>query len=279
MNEIATQITFAMTSTKFLIVNADDFGLCAEITTGIVKAHTDGIVTATSIVANGEYLNEGIKLLNDNRLDAGIHLTFVGGEKPLTGRITGITDDNGNFRKSYREILPNLITGQFDRAALKKELYAQFALLKDSGVQPSHIDSHQHLHLMPSVRNMTIELAKHFGIKWVRLTTSGAEGLKNMALNLLSGQMKLRLRKEKIGSADSFIGFRQRGRIDERSLFLMMRRVKEGVTELMVHPGYDASEIYGWGYRWTDELAALTSPDIKKLLRDLEIRLTNFVSS
>src|SRR3989339_10094 len=150
---------------RLLVVNADDFGLCPEISTGIIKAHRDGIVTATSISACGKFLKEGVALLKDSGLDAGIHLTLVGGEKPLLGPIAGLTDEEGNFRNDYRLVLPNLILGRFDKRSLEKELFGQVSLLKDSGINPTHLDSHQHLHLMPAIREIAIRLSKHFKIK------------------------------------------------------------------------------------------------------------------
>ncbi len=261
---------------KFLVVNADDFALCENITRGIIQAYNEGIVTATSVVANGAYLKEGIRLLKETGIDAGIHLTLVGGEKSLTGPIKGITDDHGSFQKSYRKVLVNLITGRFDRRALKKELVAQLSLLKDHGIQPSHLDSHQHLHLVPSVREIVIVLAKYFGIRWVRLTSSRGVGIEILGLNYLSHLAKMRLKEEKIFFVDQFLGFLERGRIDERILLFLLRRVQKGVTELMVHPGYDASGSYPWGYRWTEELSSLISPEIKRWVRDLGIKLVSF---
>ena len=264
---------------RFLIINADDFGLCAEITTGIIKAHTDGIVTAASIVANGRYFKEGIALLKNTGLDAGVHLTLVGAEKPISGPINGLVDDEGYFLANYREVVTRIVSGRFDRAALKKELFGQVGLIRDYGINPTHLDSHQHLHLLPTVRNIACEIAKKFNIKWIRLTSSKLTGLQEIGVNLLSRALKSEIKRQKLRFADHFLGFPERGRINEERLLLILQCLKPGLAEMMVHPGYDASDKYDWDYCWEDEIKALNSERIKKIIKEQGITLTNFKES
>lgn len=264
---------------RFLIVNADDFGLCAEITTGIIKAHTEGIVTATSVVANGRYFKEGITLLKNTGLDAGIHLTLVGEEKPLSGPISGLVDDEGYFLTSYRETAARIVSGRFDKTALKKELFSQVGLIRDYGIRPTHLDSHQHLHLLPAVRKIACEIAKKFSIKWIRVPSSSPTGFQEISVNLLSRVLKSGVKKQKLRFTDYFLGFQERGKMNEERLSLILKHLKPGLTELMVHPGYDASVKYDWDYCWESETKTLTSESIKKMIKEQEIRLTNFRES
>ncbi len=263
--------------TKFLIVNADDFGLCREISKGIIKAYLEGIVTAASVVVNGKYFKEGIALLKDTGIDAGIHLTFTGSEKPLSGSIKGLVDSRGLFLKSYIEAIPRLILGQFDRNALEKELSEQIIMLKDNGIPVSHIDSHQHLHLLPGVRDIVTGLAQRFKIRWVRVTRSDIFGVKGLVMNILGNSLKKRLKKHDLAYADAFKGFEYGGRMNENNLSSLLKKIdNNGITEFMVHPGYDASSEYDWGYAWEDELKALTSDNVKGLIKRIGIKLTNF---
>ncbi len=261
---------------RFLIVNADDFGLCAEITTGIIKAHTDGIVTATSIVANGKYFKEGIALLKNTGLDAGVHLTLVGAEKPISGPINGLVDKKGYFLAGYRKVAARIVSGRFDHTALKKELFGQVSLVRDYGINPTHLDSHQHLHLLPAIRNITCEIAKKFSIKWIRLPSSKLTGLQEIGVNLLSRALRSSAKQQKLRFTDHFIGFQERGRMDEKRLSLILQHLKPGLAEMMVHPGYDASDKYDWNYRWEDEIKALTAERVKKIIKEQGITLTNF---
>jgi len=264
---------------KFLIVNADDFGLCAEITTGIIKAHTDGIVTAASIVANGRYFKEGMALLKNTGLDAGVHLTLVGSEKPISGPINGLVDDKGCFLANYRKVVARIVSGQFDRAALKKELFSQVGLIRDYDITLTHLDSHQHLHLLPAVRKLACEIAEKFNIKWIRLPSANPTGFQEIGVNLLSRILKSNVKQQKLRFPDHFLGFPERGRMNEERLSRILQRLKPGLAELMVHPGYDASGKYDWDYRWEDEIKALTSERIKNIIKEQGITLTNFRDS
>ncbi len=262
--------------TGTIIVNADDFGLCKEITTGIIHAYRQGIVTATSVSVNGGYFIESIPLLKDTDIDAGIHLTLTGGERPVSGNIPGLVDDNGCFLKSYREVIPKIMLGHFDRNALKTEFSHQIGLLLDNNISVSHIDSHQHLHLLPVIRNMIIDLAQQFHIRWIRVPQARMTGIKGLGVNILGNKLKKDLKEKNLAFTDTFLGFEQGGHMDESTLFALLKTLHNGVTELMVHPGYDASAYYDWGYAWQDELNALTSDTIKGLIKSMDIKLTNF---
>ncbi len=263
--------------TRSLIVNADDFGLCREISKGIIKAYSEGIVTATSVVVNGRYFKEGIPLLKDSGIDAGVHLTFTGGERPVSGVVPGLVDGSGLFLKSYREVIPRIVLGRFDRNALEKELSEQIVILRDNHISVSHIDSHQHLHLLPGVRNMVIRLARKFEIKWIRVPRSKGTGMKGLGIDVLGRALKSKLRVQGIGFTGRFIGLENGGHMDEARLSTLLKNIdSNGITELMVHPGYDASADYDWGYAWEDELKTLTSGTIKELIEKTGIKLTNF---
>ncbi len=262
--------------TRGLIVNADDFGLCREISTGILRAYSDGIVTAASVVVNGRYFRESVHLLKDSGIDTGIHLTLTGGEKPVSGNVPGLVDNAGRFLRSYREVIPRILLGRFDRGALERELSAQIVLLRDSGSTISHIDSHQHLHLLPGIRGMVMRLAQKFGIPWIRVPQSHRAGVRSLAVNLLARGLKQGLQRYSLSSTDAFIGFDQGGHMGEAGLSDVLGHLADGVTELMVHPGYDASAIYDWGYAWEDELRVLTSGAVRRLIEDRGITLKTF---
>ena len=261
---------------QFLIVNADDFGLCEEITKGIIKAYQEGIVTSTTVVVNGVYFDKSVHLLKDSGIDAGIHLTLVGGEKPVSGYIDGLVDERGFFLKGYGEVIKRIIAGRFDKKALKRELYEQVSILRDTKVKITHIDSHQHLHILPSIRNIMIDAAKEFKIKWIRAPRSGFSDINCIGINIFGSLLRRELRKKQIGFTDNFIGFEERGRLNQERLLALLQNLKSGTTELMVHPGYDASHGYDWKYSWEEELNALTSDVTRYKLEESGIILTNF---
>lgn len=262
--------------TKYLIVNADDFGLCREITTGILRAYAEGIVTSTSVVVNGRFFREGLQPLKDSGIDAGIHLTFTGGESPVSGRVRGLVDGKGLFFGSYRNVIPRLMLGRFDPGALRKELEAQVSMLADSGIRISHMDSHQHLHVLPGVRDIVMDIARRFKIKWIRVPRSSGNGMKDRVMRRLGNTLRTQLADNGLRFTAGFRGFERGGHMNERVLSSILPGIADGVTELMVHPGLDASAWYDWGYAWEEELQALTAGRIKSLIRQEGIVLTTF---
>ena len=261
---------------KLLIINADDFGLCEEISTGIVRAYAQGVVTSTSVVANGSYFEQGVSLLKESGLDAGIHLTFVNGGKPVSGPVDGLVDENGLFLHGYKKVIAKIVTGRFDKEAFKKELYDQVCRLMDTGITVTHIDSHQHLHLLPNVRNIVTQLAKQFNISWMRLPRSDVLNIWGLGMNVLGSRLKSEMRKECLNFTDWNTGFRYGGKLNEARLLSLLRGIRNGITELMVHPGYDASGKYDWEYCWEDELTAVTSERVKAFIQDNCIELTDY---
>ncbi len=258
-----------------LIVNADDFGLCEPISRGIVHAWRHGIVTATSVVTVGAYFDQGIDLLKDTTLDAGIHLTWIGGEKPLTGAIRGLVDRDGRFNQKYRDIVAAVLAGRFDRDALRVELTAQVARLLDAGFKPSHLDAHQHLHLLPGIQDMIIDIALEFEIPCIRQPKSRRLAPVNLAVAWLQTGMARKLKRHNL-NAPCFVGFDASGHCDQGALDRLLPGLKPGVNELMVHPGFDASHFYDWQFRWADEIKALSSDRTRYFLAKHNIELTDF---
>lgn len=261
---------------KYLIVNADDYGLCPEISIGIIDAYQKGIVTSTSVVPNGRHFQEGLEPLKQSRIATGIHLTFVGGEKPLTRPIDGLVDDRGHFLHDYTRLIPRIITNRYDRDGLRKELLAQVTRLLDAGLTISHLDAHQHLHLLPGIRSILLHMTTRFNIKWIRIPRSHRWTIPGICLNMLGLWLKNRLRRKQFRYADECLGFDHSGHINETILSEMINRCRPGVTEIILHPGLDASEDYDWNFEWTQELAAAMSPKIKALVRQNQIILTTY---
>ncbi|MBV8906097.1 MAG: ChbG/HpnK family deacetylase, partial [Acidobacteriia bacterium] len=69
-----------------MVVNADDFGFTPDVNEGIVEAHREGILTATTLMANGEAFEHAVALARANpTLDIGCHLVLVGGRSLVNG--------------------------------------------------------------------------------------------------------------------------------------------------------------------------------------------------
>ncbi len=155
---------------KRLIVTADDLGLHAGMTAGAIHAHREGIVTACSVSACGRDLGAtAAALLEEPELDVGIHFTLVEERPVLTAsEIPSLVGPDGRFPRKWPQFLARYLTGGLDPGEIEEELRAQCALLRERGLTIVHANSHQHLHLLPSLHALISRIASDEGIGYVR---------------------------------------------------------------------------------------------------------------
>ena len=115
---------------KYLIVNADDYGLDEDINRGIILAYSKGIVTSTTILANGEAFFPGVHALKENPgLGVGIHLTLVNGKSiSPPNEIPSLIKGDGEFFRSYQEFLLRFLTGKIKLKEIRHEWENQIFL-------------------------------------------------------------------------------------------------------------------------------------------------------
>lgn len=276
---------------KKLIVNADDYGLHESINKGIVDGARNGCITSTSIMAVGPAFDHGISCLKDvQELGVGVHLTLVATEPllPKEKIVTLISSENGMFYKSYPEFIKKYIFGAISIDEIYQELYAQINKVKSAGIHITHLDSHQHLHILPGIIDVVIDLAKHFGIQAVRIPSENyrffddfkiGRYIGKCGLTFLAQLARQKLNREQMSTTNFFWGMMNGGNMDDHKIGKIISLLPEGINEIMVHPGYDTKILqnrFSWEYHWEQELSALTSEDILALLRKYEIKLVSF---
>ena len=154
---------------KRLIVNADDFGLHAAVNHGIRDAYSGGIVTSTSLMAVGAAFDEAVAIARDcPELGVGVHLTLVGA-RPVASAVASLVDGKGDFCASYPVFLRRYLQGTIRRDEVARELAAQIEKVTQAGIRPTHLDSHQHLHVVPGISAIVLDLARRFAIPAVRI--------------------------------------------------------------------------------------------------------------
>jgi predicted glycoside hydrolase/deacetylase ChbG (UPF0249 family) len=253
---------------RLLIVNADDYGLTERISTGILRAHDEGIVTSTSVLAIGPAWPKVAPWLADrDRLGVGVHLAAVGEDPPLLSarEVPTLVGREGRLCGSYKGFVARMAAGRIDPADVRREFTAQLEAVLHLGVAVGHLDAHQHLHLWPAVGRIVIDVARRFQVPAVRVPRY--RGLSPLALGVTVLGRRLARRAGEAGlryPADG-TGIEVAGRLDHDRLpsaLAGLARGGAGTVELAVHPGEaddpDRSR-YDWGYRWSDELDALTS--------------------
>ena len=216
----------------------------------------------------------------------GVHLAFVAG-RPLSGPGSSLAGPGGSFPPSAAAFARLWLAGRIRGDDLEAEALLQIARLRAAGISPSHLDSHQHVHLLPGVFERIADLALRQGIRHVRLPDERLPpgGLPAGRLFRLPGLLALRLlsararRRRRLAPPCRFAGFLDGGRLTEERLLSLLSGLAAGTTtELMCHPGLSPStaEVRAWGYRHEEELAALVSPRVRALIARRGIRLCRF---
>lgn len=273
---------------RSLVINADDLGLHEDINRGIYTAHTQGIVTSTSVVACGEAFDDAAAIIQEcAELDVGVHLTLIE-ERPLCPptEIPSLIGSNGSFLPSYRQFTVRVLMGLISPAEVRRELQAQVERVIAIGRAPSHLDSHQHIHLLPLVWCVTKDLARQYGIRWIRVPHFGS--LIGSQRSLVDPFFRLGLNVLSAATASlsngperpiSTVGLHLSGRLNEAEMLRMISTLRPGISEIVTHPGIKTTSLnarYHWNYEWSAELAALTSPRIISLLQSNDISLIHF---
>lgn len=252
---------------RLLIVNADDYGLTPGVSRGIIRAHREGIVTSTSVLALAPAFTTTVGWLADSpQLGVGVHLAAVGEDSPLlsAAEIPTLVDRRGRLAPSWRQFLPRAAAGRIDPSDLVAEFSAQADAVAGAGVGLTHLDTHQHLHLWPVVRTVVLGMAERLGLA-VRVTRSAARSPVGMVVRRLSTTLEAEARRRSIPFPHAAAGLDEAGALDRPTLVRALRRLAAAPgtsAEVGTHPGEGCDpdrHRYRWDYRWADELAALTS--------------------
>jgi predicted glycoside hydrolase/deacetylase ChbG (UPF0249 family) len=260
---------------KLLVINADDFGFTPDVNEGIVEAHRRGILTAATMLANGEAFDDALRLARETpSLDLGAHLALVSGRSLLTGRPlpTGVPQLLAALAR--RQIRPY------------EELRAQVARLVGAGLRLTHLDTHKHTHLAPPVLDAVARLGREFGIRWVRgpfdfpLPAPAAGRLASRALGLLRGRFQRVLTRHGCTSTDHFAGLHMTGRFGAAELVALMGALPPGGTEFMCHPGRCREPLRHARTRLKEsrerELEALLSSQAREAMERHGVELVNY---
>ncbi|MFL6451577.1 MAG: carbohydrate deacetylase [Bryobacteraceae bacterium] len=252
-----------------LVINADDFGFTRDVNAGIVHAHREGVLTSTTLMANGDAFEDAVRLARETpTLDVGCHLVLVQGRSLITGRA---------FPETPREVVAALVRRHLDVYA---ELRAQIEKILAAGITPSHLDSHKHTHIVPSVFKVVIRLAQEFRIPFVRLPLDRTAPYAKFPCAVADPLYRRTGQRVDVRMTDHFIGFRLTGTLNEQSFASALGTLEQGSTEFMCHPGYLGSELRNAPTRLKEarvrELEALTSFRIREVLNETGIRLATF---
>jgi len=270
---------------RLLIVNADDFGLTPAVSRAIIDAHHHGVVTSTSLLTLAPGFDKTAAWLSDApSLGTGAHLALVGEDPPLLSarEIPTLVDRRGALAMSWRQFLPKAAARQIDPDDLRRELGAQIHRIKDAGLTIDHLDTHQNLHLWPTVRQVVMELGELHDVRVIRVTRSSARSPIGVVVRRLAKQLEMHCDHAGWAYARSSTGLDEAGNLHTAAMInALFRLAATGASsaELATHPGEtdDADLVrYRWNYHWGDEYAALKAPSVRGAIDELGFRLGTF---
>ena len=274
---------------KKLIVTADDFGLTHSINEGVLMAAREGIVTNINLIPTGTAADDAIAIIKYDKIpEIGVHLALTE-TRPITSTrlISSIIDGGGLFPRTRFKFLKRFFSGHIDIEHVKIELKSQIDRAANSGAKITNLSSHEHLHMIPEIFAVLTGLAKEYGIRYIRVlrkesympAVSLKKIFRSAVVAYFEPSMDKLLKRSSLNTTDNFMGFLDSGAIREDVLLRMLGGIKEGVTELVSHPGFLDPEIldhYRFHINCEEELYALTSPKVKKSIADNGIKLCRY---
>jgi hopanoid biosynthesis associated protein HpnK len=283
----------SVTNIKRVIINADDFGLCRSVNEGVILAHTQGILTSATLMANTPGFEQAVELARDNpRLGVGLHLNFVRG-RPVSPpeKISSLVGADGLFFRRAAAVVLGLFSGRIKKGDLEREGRAQVEKALASGVRLSHFDSEKNIHVLPPLAGLVVKLAEAYNVRKVRfikeygLSAAVSQAFKAWFLTLSSRLAAAKFRRAGLVIADRFYGICNSGRMTSGRLRKILAGFRSGSAEIMVHPGCPSQEMtdlettvgtyYINRYRQA-ELQALLDPGPAETASRCGVRLISF---
>jgi chitin disaccharide deacetylase len=287
-----------------LIVNADDFGLTLGVNRAIVEGHQHGIVTSATMMAGARAFEDAVERTRSlapgaTPFSVGCHIVLVDGT-PLSppAQSPSLLEAGGNvrFRESLGSFAIAALSGRIKPDELEAEATAQIRCIQQAGIQLSHLDSHKHAHMFPSVLRPLLRAAKACGITAVRNPFGPGDGLPltrvatNLKLAKRLAQMRVlrsfasgfrrEVARQGLRTTDGAVGVQVTGILDLSLFVEIASTLPEGTWEFVCHPGYNDSDLDGIRTRLhasrAQELEVLTSPEARRALDKRGVQLISY---
>jgi hopanoid biosynthesis associated protein HpnK len=280
-----------------LIVNADDFGFTSGVNRAIVEAHSRGVVTSSTLMANGQAFAEAAQLAKTiPKLSIGCHVVLIDGQPVLgTDQLPSLTSGS-QFRDGLMTFAARAIAGRIDAGEITAEATAQIRKIQSAGITVSHIDTHKHTHLFPKILRPLLRAAGACGIRAVRnpfgprlplrssqlLARPGlwARYAELRVLGGFAGKFRAAVDREGFMTPDGTLGIVVTGALEETLFHAIARSIPQGTWEFVCHPGYSDADLQRAETRLRQsretELHVLTLPASREVLLREDIELISY---
>ncbi|XP_043414146.1 carbohydrate deacetylase [Prionailurus bengalensis] len=286
-----------------LVVTADDFGYCPRRDEGIVEAFLAGAVTSVSLLVNGAAAESAADLARRHKIPTGLHANLSEGRPVGPARLgdSSLLSPEGFFlgKMGFREAVA---TGGVALPQVREELEAQLIRFRELlGGDPTHVDGHQHVHVLPGVCQMFAEVLQANGVRFTRLPVERGVGDRAW-LEAPARAFACSVERDALAAVapfsryglwwtDAFVGLSTCGRhMSVHRVSGALARALEGIpaghtltAELMAHPGYPSvppaggcgkgPDAFSCSWERLHELRVLTAPTLRAQLAQDGVQL------
>ena len=280
-----------------LIINADDFGFTSGINRAILEAHSHGIVTSSTLMANGRAFTGAVQAARSTpHLSTGCHVVLIDGQPVMEpDKLPSLTHGQ-SFRDGLKSFAGRALTGRFSAAEIQLEAEAQIRKLQSAGISVSHIDTHKHTHLFPQILRPLLLAARACGVRALRNPFGPRFPLRSSQLlvrpNLWTRYAEVRILSrfarqfrravdhEGFVTPDGTLGIEVTGTLDEALFQAIAQSIPDGTWEFVCHPGYNDSDLAAAKTRLREsretELRVLTLPTAQEALLREGVQLISY---
>jgi hopanoid biosynthesis associated protein HpnK len=221
-------------------------------------------------------------------LRVGLHLVLVDGSAVLQPQnLPDLVDAQGCFRINMVKTAIDIFLRPAVRRQVAAEIAAQFEAFRRTGLPLDHVNAHKHFHLHPSLGGLILEIGRRYGVRAIRVPVEPVSILSRVEPKI-SGRwailtapwtalLKAQARRHGVAVPDNVFGVTWSGAMIEARMAGLLRHLPDGITEIYAHPATSGVfEGAASGYRYADELAALTAPAVLAAARASGARLGGF---
>jgi len=271
-----------------LIVTADDFGAAVEVNEAVEVAHREGILTAASLMVSGPAADDAAARARRNpRLRVGLHLVLVEGRPVLPpDSVSRLVDASGSFRRGMAAMGASFAASSEVRGQLAAEIGAQFEAFRATGLALDHCNAHKHFHLHPLIGSLIASIGRSYGLRAARVPLEpaallrkiepGTPRMPSLALAPWALLLRRRFRAAGLFTCDRLFGLQWSGGMTRDRLRGLIAHLPTGVSEIYLHPATGPYPGCAPGYRYREELEALTSPKVAAACRERALQLGGF---
>jgi chitin disaccharide deacetylase len=241
-----------------LIVNADDFGLTRGVNRAIAELHDAGLLTSSTLMARAGATDEAIGLAQARpRLGVGCHVVLADGQPvlPASQIASLLVKRTGHFPHSIARFLRRVLARRVSASEIEAEVRAQILFLQRKGIRLTHIDTHKHTHMFPTVLRAVLRAARACGIgavrnpfepAWAIAATRCAPWVRVAevsALKWLEPVCRRIIAEEGFVSTDGTVAVAGTGVLNPAVVRELVKAAPPGTWELVTHPGYHDADL------------------------------------